>query len=316
MLTANKYLSIIEQAISSLRFPATPSGLYSPIEYTLQGSGKRLRPMLVLAAADACGSAPEIAINQAIGIEIFHNFTLLHDDVMDNADMRRGRPTIHKQWNENTAILSGDAMLTYATSIIAENAGEALPRVLSMFNTTAMQIYEGQQFDMDFECQDNVSVEQYLGMIFLKTAVLLGCACSIGAIMSNARRETVDALYNYGTSLGMAFQLQDDLLDTFGNPDIFGKKIGGDILNDKKTWLLINAMEDPEIFQWLGTEPSARKIEAITDIYRRNKLDIKCGKLIDDYAGKAIAALDKADIDNDAVDFFSSLATGLSSRQR
>ena len=213
-----------------------------PVRYTLQAGGKRIRPVLTLAVADAISpDGRHLAVNQAAAIELFHNFTLLHDDVMDRADMRRGRPTVHRQWNEATAILSGDAMLTLAGITMMKGCDQARLRpVMRMFNRTAMEIYEGQQHDMDFESRTDVTVGEYMEMIRLKTSVLLGCACALGAIITGADETVTDAFYGYGESLGLAFQLRDDYLDTYGDPATFGKQIGGDIACDKKTWLLIN----------------------------------------------------------------------------
>ena len=242
MYTTEYLLNYINKAINEISYPNKPEGLYAPIKYTLDGGGKRIRPVLTLAVCDALGVDIAQAINQALGIEIYHNFTLLHDDVMDKADMRRGRPTVHIKWNEETAILSGDAMLTMASQYACINAGDKIAQVMELFNRTAMEVYEGQQYDMDFESRNDVTVEEYLNMIRLKTSVLLGCACEMGALMAGASDEVKDAFYKYGVKLGLAFQLQDDYLDTYGDPAVFGKKIGGDILNDKKTWLLISAM--------------------------------------------------------------------------
>lgn len=312
MLSRDQYLDIVHEAISNLTYPDNPKGLYQPIAYALDCGGKRLRPVLALASAEACGLDAKFAVNQALAVEMFHNFTLLHDDVMDKADVRRGRPTVHMKWDENTAILSGDAMLTLSTIILAENAGEQLPRLLAMFNRTAMEVYEGQQYDMDFEKRRDVTVEEYIHMISLKTSVLLGCACALGAITAGAPPQKVDALYRYGHMLGLAFQLRDDLLDTFGDPAIFGKAIGGDILNNKKTWLLINALKDDatgELSKWLdNTDRSEEKIKAVTQIYRMLGLDKKCQVEIDSYVAKAIDALDEAKLAGDARQFFVDLA--------
>ena len=223
---------MVGEAISRLHLPDKPAGLYDPITYTLDCGGKRLRPVLTLAAWQAMGKDPMTAIHQAIAIEMFHNFTLLHDDVMDKADVRRGRPTVHVKWNEQTAILSGDAMLTSSTMLLAGKAGDKLQTALELFNGTAMNIYEGQQYDMDFESRTDVTVEEYMEMIRLKTSVLLGCACAMGALMAGAPMETQIRFFDYGVNLGLAFQLQDDYLDTYGNPETFGKAIGGDILHD------------------------------------------------------------------------------------
>ncbi|WP_289645737.1 polyprenyl synthetase family protein, partial [uncultured Muribaculum sp.] len=281
MKTSAEYIDSINRLIAGIPYPEEPHGLYEPIAYTLDCGGKRLRPMLLLASCDAVGGKMERAVNQALGIEMFHNFTLLHDDVMDRADKRRGKPTVHCKWNEATAILSGDAMLTMASQLMGSGCNDKLSEVLDLFQGTAMEIYEGQQYDMDFESRDDVTVAEYIEMIRLKTSVLLGCACRLGALMGGADIEIQEALYRYGISLGLAFQLQDDWLDTYGDPEVFGKNIGGDIMNDKKTFLLIHAFElaSPEqkavLNDWIGktTFVAAEKIEAVTAIY--NELHLK-----------------------------------------
>lgn len=311
---------IIESAIASLPLDKEPSGLYLPISYTLESGGKRLRPTLAIAAAISCGASPEQVLDQAIGIEMFHNFTLLHDDVMDRADMRRGRPTVHKKWNDSTAILSGDAMLTLATMLVVRNAGDRTRRALSLFNTTAMEIYEGQQYDMDFEQRLDVTECEYIEMIRLKTAVLLSCACRMGAIMAGADDTVIDAFDRYATNLGLAFQLQDDYLDTYGDPLLFGKNIGGDIVNDKKTWLLIKALEEDKSGQ-LHKLISGRhcegdeKIAAVKSIYDSLGLDRRCHGLIGKYASEAVASLDLITFHDEADKrFFTELALKSTSR--
>lgn len=312
MLTVDKLAEEVNQAIGQLGYPARePSGLYEPIFYTFNGGGKRLRPVLLLAACEAVSGTSSQAINQALGIEMFHNFTLLHDDVMDRADIRRGRPTVHRRWNEATAILSGDAMLTMATQLMMKDTGDSLRDVLDLFNTTAMEIYEGQQYDMDFESRKEVTEEEYLMMIRLKTSVLLGAACKIGAIIGNADDEIRNALYNYGVKLGLAFQLRDDYLDTFGDPLTFGKEIGGDIVNGKKTWLLIKAMaEAPEALEKAIAQSASRgqKIENVTAIYRDLDLPSRCLELINKYVADAVEIIRVSSLGTDAKEFFTSLA--------
>ena len=314
---AEYYSDLIEQNLAEIPYPERPDGLYAPIRYTLDGGGKRLRPMLLMAAADAYGLAPEKAIPQALGIEMFHNFTLLHDDVMDNASMRRGRPAVHRRWNQSTAILSGDAMLTMATQLVADCQEEKAVEVLRLFNKTAMEVYEGQQYDMDFEARTDVSVDEYLEMIRLKTSVLLACAASMGALLAGASEKSQDAIYRYGELLGIAFQLQDDFLDTYGDPALFGKEIGGDIITEKKTWLWITAMAErpSEMNDVLARKlTDYLKIKEIKAIYDELQLAERSHKLIERFAGEAIDALDSADLIPEGRAFFENLASGLISR--
>lgn len=316
----NEYLQIVTDAISNLRLPGQPSGLYDPIRYTLNCGGKRLRPVLALATCEAFGKEAMTAIHQAIAIEMFHNFTLLHDDVMDKAEVRRGRPTVHVKWNEETAILSGDAMLTTANMLLAVKCGERLPQALELFNGTAMNIYEGQQYDMDFESRTDVTVEEYMEMIRLKTSVLLGCACGMGALMADAPFETQVRFFDFGVNLGLAFQLQDDYLDTYGDPETFGKSIGGDILNDKKTWLLIMAMNEDKsgrIKSMLGTtDDPESKIKAVRSIYDELDLPQRIHELISAYIDTAIKCLDHLELAPEARSFFMDLALKSATRNK
>lgn len=316
----NEYLQIVTDAISNLRLPGQPSGLYDPIRYTLNCGGKRLRPVLALAACEAFGKEAMTAIHQAIAIEMFHNFTLLHDDVMDKAEVRRGRPTVHVKWNEETAILSGDAMLTTANMLLAVKCGERLPQALELFNGTAMNIYEGQQYDMNFESRTDVTVEEYMEMIRLKTSVLLGCACGMGALMADAPFETQVRFFDFGVNLGLAFQLQDDYLDTYGDPETFGKSIGGDILNDKKTWLLIMAMNEDKsgrIKSMLGTtDDPESKIKAVRSIYDELDLPQRIHELISAYIDTAIKCLDHLELAPEARSFFMDLALKSATRNK
>lgn len=312
MLTADILADKINQAIADIPYPTAPAGLYQPIKYILEGGGKRLRPLLLLASCDAVSGDCEAAVNQALAIEIFHNFTLLHDDVMDNADLRRGRPTVHRRWDNNTAILSGDAMLTMATQYLSKDSGDKLATILDIFNTTAMEIYEGQQFDMDFERIRTVSVDEYLMMIKLKTSVLLGCACKIGAVMGNAPVELCNLLYDYGVKLGLAFQLRDDYLDAYGDPLTFGKEIGGDIVNNKKTWLLINALnEDTTGRLEKALDQSTSRGDKITEVkavFEDLDLPRRCVELINNYVADAVEIIRESPLSDDAKDFFINLA--------
>lgn len=302
------------------RMPEQPAGLYDPIRYALSSAGKRLRPTLLLTACEGVGGNPAEAEPQAMGIEMFHNFTLLHDDVMDHADTRRGQPTVWRRWNTSTAILSGDAMLTIASMyMMAGLKPELLQPVLILFNDTAMEVYEGQQLDMDYENRLDVTIEEYLRMIRLKTAVLLGASCAIGALVGGAPDHTVRGLYEYGVALGMAFQLQDDYLDTFGDPLAFGKPIGGDIAEGKKTWLLIQAIAragEKAVTDILSMPDTEAKVAAMQALYRQHALDTLIRGEIDGFASRATAIVDDIDITPQARDTFAALARQSSTRQR
>ena len=281
MYTLNKLQQIINDSISNQKIGREPFTLYDPINYTLEAGGKRIRPALVLLACNLFSDNVEQAINPAIGLEIFHNFTLLHDDIMDNADIRRGNPTVHKKWDENTAILSGDAMFIKAYEYFLECESPNLKEILKVFNNTALEVCEGQQYDMEFEVRDNVTGSEYLRMIELKTSVLLAAALKIGAMIGGANQKNADLLYEFGRNIGLAFQLQDDLLDVYGDVKVFGKKIGGDIVANKKTMMLIKALElangeDLEILKKAINQSEFdrdQKVNLVTGIY--NKLQIK-----------------------------------------
>ena len=316
--TLDTFSGLVENALASLEYPSVAPRLFDPIRYTLESGGKRIRPVLAVAVYSALAKAdPADALNQAVAIELFHNFTLLHDDVMDRADIRRGRPTVHRKWNDNVAILSGDAMLTMATQQLTRGAGDRLADLLECFNTTAMEVYEGQQLDMEFENRDDVTIDEYLLMIGLKTSVLLGCACRLGAIMARADKAAADAFYRYGYSLGMAFQLRDDWLDTFGDPAVFGKEIGGDIVNHKKTWLLISARNaEPEDLPAILAEDlePQETIAQVKALYERHHLGDLCQELALKYSAEAKMNLDNIDMDVEARLFFAGLADRASTR--
>lgn len=281
MQTFEQLLQRIEQEIAQLRFDCPPKSLYDPVAYTLALGGKRIRPALTLMASNLYHEDIERAIYPAIGLEVFHNFTLLHDDLMDAADMRRNQLTVHKKWNANAAILSGDAMLIVAYQLIGKTMPELLKPVLDLFTQTALEICGGQQYDMEFESRLDVTEEEYMEMIRLKTAVLLACALKMGALLGGAPAADAERLYAFGIYIGLAFQLQDDLLDVYGDPHTFGKHIGGDILCNKKTFLLINALnlsdttQREELMGWIKRKDfdAQEKIRAVTHIY--NVLGLK-----------------------------------------
>ena len=243
MYSFNELQGIFEQELRSMKWPREPRLLYEPIAYSLEEGGKRIRPVALLMACSAFRGGIDAAKPAAMAIEVFHNFTLLHDDIMDRSDMRRGKPAVHTRWNDNVAILSGDAMMIWAYRLLSQCDEAVLPQLFAVFTDVAVGVCEGQQYDMDFESRDDVTVEEYLRMIELKTAVLLAGALKIGALCGGAEPAQAELLYRFGIDLGMAFQLQDDLLDTYGDPAVFGKPVGGDILVGKKTYLLTTALK-------------------------------------------------------------------------
>lgn len=285
----------IQSAVQSLNWDKTPQGLYEPIDYALSSGGKRLRPALVIMASDMFGGNREKALPAALALEIFHNFTLLHDDVMDHAATRRGRPTVHKQFGTNAAILSGDQMLIEAYAQLEAIETDKLPQVIHWFSQMATQICEGQQLDVDFEQKTDVTIDDYLYMIRLKTSVLLANALRTGAYLANATTQQQDLLYKFGVNIGIAFQLQDDLLDVYGNPDTFGKKIGGDIMEGKKTFLYLTAhAQNNNLLEKALKEKD--KIHAVTQVY--NQLDVRqtTEKEIVNFTNKALQCLDNIQV--------------------
>lgn len=299
MFTTNELLEKINRHISELKFTRQPEGLYEPVSYVLSLGGKRIRPLLMLMAYNLYKEDVEQIFSPATGIEVYHNYTLLHDDLMDKAEMRRGKSTVHKVWNENAAILSGDAMLVLAYQFMAACPSASLKEVLDLFSMTALEICEGQQMDMEFESRKDVSEAEYLEMIRLKTSVLLACSLKIGAVLAGASQEDADRLYDFGINLGVAFQLKDDLLDVYGNPEVFGKNIGGDILCNKKTYLLIKAFERADEQQrralsfWIDADTYVpeKKITAVTALYDEIGVKNLCESLMEEYTFRARAAL-------------------------
>ena len=294
----------INKEIAQLNWNKEPRGLYEPIEYTLASGGKRLRPHLAIIAAEAVINGGLInsmddVLPAALALEVFHNFTLVHDDVMDRAEVRRGQETVHVKWNDNTAILSGDQMLIEAYKLLAQVPAPKLPQVLKWFNEMATGVCEGQQYDMEFEHMSQVSIEDYLKMIELKTSVLLAYAMRIGGYIAGASPAQQEALYQYGLNIGIAFQIQDDILDVYGDPKTFGKAIGGDICCNKKTILLLTALDTSdaeskaELLQWLmATDQKEEKIAAVTALYNRIGVREACEVVLEEYTSKALAQLD------------------------
>ena len=323
MLTFNEITEIIASEIEQLNWNKEPRGLYEPIGYVLGMGGKRIRPALTLMAANLFLDDVQPAVNTALGIEVFHNFTLLHDDIMDRADVRRGRPTVHKKWNDNTAILSGDVMQIAAYQLIAKTPASCLKPVLDLFSQTAAEICEGQQYDVVFENRDIVKADEYLEMIRLKTAVLLGCALQGGAWIGGAGEEDAKNLYDFGINIGLAFQLKDDLLDVYGDEATFGKKIGGDILCNKKTYLLIHALElatgdtKKELIKWLNIldeNISDKKITSVTKIYNQLGVRTICEDKMLEFYTKAVAKLEKVSVSDTKKQELRNLAAKLMSR--
>ena len=289
----------IQNAIAQLDWKREPYGLYEPIEYILNLGGKRIRPMLAVLASQIFNGNKEDVIPAALALEVFHNFTLLHDDVMDKADMRRGHPTVHTKWNENTAILSGDQMMIEAYKQLALLPDDKLPQVLRWFNEMATAICEGQQYDIDFESSTTVAISDYLMMIEKKTALLLAYSLRIGAYIAGASEQEQEALFQYGRHIGIAFQIQDDVLDVYGDPSNFGKAIGGDICCNKKTFLLLTALDiaDAEskasLLQWLITSNNnAEKIQAVTALYTQLGVREIGEAVMENHTAEALAQLE------------------------
>lgn len=324
MISFNDALHQINQRIENIPYENQPASLYAPIGYILALGGKRIRPALVLLAYDMFRNDTEKALDAALGWEIFHNFTLLHDDLMDKADKRRGQLTVHKKWDDNTAILSGDAMLILAYQYIARTPSAELKQVLDLFSVTAAEICGGQQYDMEFESRMDVREEEYLEMIRLKTAVMLGACLKTGAVLAGANTEDAQKLYDFGIHIGLAFQLKDDLLDVFGEPEQFGKNIGGDILCNKKTFLLIHALQSAkgetrkELDNWLeisDPELNDQKIQAVTDIYLSLKLKEKTEQKMEFYFQQAISSLQSVQVPAEKKEVLLSLARNLMNRE-
>lgn len=322
MKTIEEYRIEIEKNIQDLKFPQGKlDSLYAPIKYALSAGGKRIRPVLTLMSADAFGDAADKAVKPAIALETFHNFTLLHDDVMDKSEMRRGRLTVHKKYNENTAILSGDTMITLASQYMMEVEDSLLRPVLDTFNSMAIKVYEGQQLDMDFEKETQVSTEEYIQMIEYKTGALIGACAKIGALIGGASEQDAEKMYEFGVKTGVAFQIQDDWLDTFGDATTFGKTIGGDINNGKKTYLYVAALQQDsqtstalrEAFQFPQGDV---RVKAVTRLYEKLGIDEQAKKAVNHYSSLALKALNATSLSDAEKETFRKFAEKLIGRKK
>ena len=322
MLKISEYRTIIEKAISDLVFPAgNVASLYQPILYGLSAGGKRLRPVLTLMGADSFGNNYQDAIVPALGIEMFHNFTLFHDDVMDKSEFRRGRPTVHKKYNDNAAILSGDTMLTLAYEYISKVPVNKLRNILNSFNDMAIKVYEGQSLDMTFENSDNITVNDYIKMIEYKTGALLGASVKIGAIIGNASDKDADIMYEFGKNIGIAFQIQDDWLDTFGDSSTFGKPIGGDINNSKKTYLYVSAFSEggqtaDALKAAYNIIPGEMRRNTVTRLYEKIGMSEKSKKAVNQYLGSALKAINETSLSKEVKEKFQEFAEKLIGRKK
>ncbi len=323
LYTNEQMLDLFEGYLSQAETPAEPELLYSPIVYSMSGGGKRLRPLLLLLTAQAFGGDAAAVMPAAVAVEVFHNFTLLHDDIMDNADMRRGKPSVYKRWGANVAILSGDAMMICAYKTLSKINPDKLPRVVDMFSSMALQVCEGQQYDMDFEKKRKVSVVDYIQMIESKTSALLSGAATIGAVLADAGEEDVRRIHRFATELGLAFQLQDDLLDSYGDV-MLGKKIGGDILEGKQTYLMVQAMSlasEPqrEILRTTHSDASltdAEKIERVRAVYDSLGVARMTEQQISLRFERALGVLDTLSIGADRREPLAEFARNLMGRKR
>jgi geranylgeranyl diphosphate synthase type II len=314
---------LIDKAVTKLKYPVYPAELYEPIYYILSMGGKRMRPALLLMACDLFGGDVEKALPPALAIEVFHNFTLMHDDIMDNAPLRRGKVTVHEKWNQNAAILSGDVMLIEGYKLMMQVEDRLLRVILDIFNNTAVGVCEGQQLDMDFEVRNDVKIDEYIYMIRLKTAVVLGGALKIGSILGGADMKDAELIAEFGENLGLAFQLQDDILDVFGSPEKFGKQVGGDIISNKKTYLLIKALElanadqKAELTKWISAEQfdPQEKVEAVTAIYNYVQVRQHAETTMHTYADKAFEALEQINLPEENKQYLRDFADSLMVRE-
>jgi len=323
MRSLPEYQQIIADSIEKFKSNNKSLSLYDPVNYILSMGGKRMRPAILLMANDLFEGELENAINPALAVEVFHNFTLLHDDIMDHAPMRRGKPAVHEKWGVSEAILSGDVMMVQAVQLMTICPDRVLRNVLDVFSETAVEVCEGQQMDMDYELRDDVSIEEYLTMIELKTSVLLAGAMKIGALIGGASDEDAGQIYEFGRNLGVSFQIMDDILDVYGDQAKFGKQVGGDIIENKKTYLLLKAMElaDPETKSSLEAaavyteERFDEKVKLVTDIYNRLEVKAKTEMVMNQFYDKAIQNLDAISLPEERKAPLYELAKGLLQRE-
>ncbi len=307
MLLINEYQEQFLLYLKRQNFGKEPKNLYQPIDYILQLGGKRLRPVLTLLTADIFDVDYKLALPAAMAVEVFHNFSLIHDDIMDDAPLRRGQVTVHEKWNINTGILSGDAMLILAYQYFENYQPKTFQKLAKLFSKTALEVCEGQQYDVDFEIRNDVTIPEYLKMIEYKTAVLVAAAMKMGAIVAQTSKENANLIYDFGLNLGLAFQLQDDYLDAFGDPETFGKRVGGDVIENKKTYLYLKALafskpEEKAVLEQLFSvqlEDNEYKIETVKEIFNSTGAAQATQKTIEDYTLKAFKILEKIKISND-----------------
>ena len=322
MLPIDQYTRLFTDYLNQKITAKEPKNLYEPISYILQLGGKRLRPVLTLMATSVFEADYKKALDAALAVEVFHNFSLVHDDIMDDAPLRRGQETVHEKWDINTGILSGDAMLIKAYQLFENYEGETFRKLAKLFSKTAIEVCEGQQYDIDFESRDDVTLPEYLKMIEYKTAVLVGAALKMGAIVAETSESNCERIYEFGRDLGIAFQLQDDYLDAFGDPETFGKQVGGDIIENKKTFLYLTAIEDLEpeqsvqlrhLFSVNPQDPS-EKIETVKQLFQDSGAAAKIQKEIEAYTHRALGVLDTMEIKEEGKEVLRKFAHALMRR--
>jgi geranylgeranyl diphosphate synthase type II len=316
-----KYTSLIDVELGKIGLPSSPEKLYDPLRYFLQIGGKRIRPMLTLLSSELFDSSADKALPQALCIEVFHNFTLIHDDIMDEAPLRRNQQTIHEKWNRDVAILSGDVLMIKAYQLLGNIDSKLLPEAFALFNKTAIEVCEGQQMDMDFEERSDVSIDEYIEMIRLKTSVLLGCALEIGAIVAESSKEDREAIYDFGQHIGIAFQIQDDILDLYADPDKFGKQVGGDVIANKKTMLYLTALkgatkEQLEVMKQLqGEQNLVLKVDSTRRLFDQLNVRSICEERMQEHYDIAMTSFAKVNVDASKKQTLIGLAAFLMNRE-